>query len=254
MALAVAQAQIPLGAPQLPFYSPSPSVTPSSAIHAVTEYEDASDITFEDFEIEHEGVESPTQQKTEWQWLKNLLEFFLLLPWTRPTCREPIGRLHPKITMHQLSKSKLEASEIPQYVIDYAPLVHLYSEEEFWPCHILEHLQHTTAYVNYTQVDGDKEHRTLKNLDELNEHHRFAYLTSDDNVEDRPTWLGGKVNIPEVPDKGSQNPGGRSDAPVTLVVVDKGRGIIDAFWFFFYSYNQGNSVFRRRFGNHVGDW
>jgi hypothetical protein len=30
--------------------------------------------------------------------------------------------------------------------------------------------------------------------------------------------------------------------------------VVDAFWFFFYSYNLGNAVFNIRFGNHVGDW
>ena len=152
-----------------------------------------------------------------------------------------------------ISKTK-DSAEIPQYVIDYAPLVHLYSDEEFWPCDILEHLQHTTAYLNFTQIDSADKRRTLNDLDELNVHHRFAYLTSDDNVEDRPTWLGGKANIPDLPDKRSNNTGGRSDAPATLVVIEKEGGIVDAFWFFFYSYNLGNSVFNTRFGNHVGDW
>jgi hypothetical protein len=39
-----------------------------------------------------------------------------------------------------------------------------------------------------------------------------------------------------------------------LVLVDKGSGIVDAFWFFFYSYNLGQTVLNIRFGNHVGDW
>jgi hypothetical protein len=63
-----------------------------------------------------------------------------------------------------------------------------------------------------------------------------------------------------------QNPGGPSTpthkpdedgysrAPSVLVLVDKGSGILDAFWFFFYSYNLGQTVFNIRFGNHVGDW
>ncbi|MDN6412086.1 MAG: Vps62-related protein, partial [Yaniella sp.] len=48
--------------------------------------------------------------------------------------------------------------------------------------------------------------------------------------------------------------GGRSDAPAILVVMDKGNGIVDAFWFYFYSFNLGNTVANVRFGNHVGDW
>lgn len=54
--------------------------------------------------------------------------------------------------------------------------------------------------------------------------------------------------------EGKKVVGGRSDAPAVLVVVPKGDGVVDAFWFFFYSYNLGNTVFNVRFGNHVGDW
>ncbi|PKS07548.1 hypothetical protein jhhlp_006152 [Lomentospora prolificans] len=47
---------------------------------------------------------------------------------------------------------------------------------------------------------------------------------------------------------------GYSKAPAVLILVDKGSGILDAFWFFFYSYNLGQTVLGIRFGNHVGDW
>lgn len=196
-------------------------------------------------------------------------------------------------------------NEIPQYVLDYAPLVHLYSGEEFWPCDIAEHLKHVTPELNYTQIQSRSQNLDLMNLDELNEWERgrFVFLTSDDNVEKRPDWLRGGKNIPDLPrtkeaieanrirgrdgsrsklelssrsnsvnkfktrlhtGKGAtQNSldeierrqrAGRSDAPAVLIVVNKGAGKVDAFWFFFYSYNLGNKVFNIRFGNHVGDW
>ncbi|KAK4556150.1 Vacuolar protein sorting-associated protein 62 [Recurvomyces mirabilis] len=47
---------------------------------------------------------------------------------------------------------------------------------------------------------------------------------------------------------------GRSKAPAILIVSDKGNGTVDAFWFFFYSFNLGQKVLNIRFGNHVGDW
>lgn len=50
------------------------------------------------------------------------------------------------------------------------------------------------------------------------------------------------------------NEKGYSKAPAVLILVDKGDGIVDAFWFFFYSYNLGQTVLNIRFGNHVGDW
>lgn len=226
--------------------------------------------------------------------------------------------------------------EIPKYVLDHAPLIHLYSGEQYWPGDMAEHLFHTTPHLNYTPLQATDDHPTLENLGGLNRWGRFVYLQSDDNVEDRPDWLGGESNIPTVPkdgsdeddwerhdeknghyeedqdgeksswwhvgkgdtrDKGGIRPvstspglpiptktsegdelvdddeiwqperrhsrrdftgkkvvGGRSDAPVVLVVVPKGDGVVDAFWFFFYSYNLGNTVFNVRFGNHVGDW
>lgn len=47
---------------------------------------------------------------------------------------------------------------------------------------------------------------------------------------------------------------GKSKAPAILIVADKGNGTVDAFWFFFYSFNLGQKVLNIRFGNHVGDW
>ncbi|KAF2688065.1 hypothetical protein K458DRAFT_295182 [Lentithecium fluviatile CBS 122367] len=241
--------------------------------------------------------------------------------------------------VHQLpedwSEKELGEREIPKYVIDHAPLIHLYSGENFWPGDIADHLIHTTPHLNYTPLQATDDHPTLANLDGLNKWGRFVYLQSDDNVEDRPQWLGGRSNIPDVPEdsnpddpdedndrthghfeedtegensdwfnsgigdtkeKGGIRPtgsaapgpvptrtpegeelvddeiwqselirprlrirgkrvvGGRSDAPAVLIVVPKDNGVVDAFWFFFYSYNLGNSVFNVRFGNHVGDW
>ena len=162
--------------------------------------------------------------------------------------------------------------EIPQYVFDYAPLVHLFSNEQFWPCDMAEHLHHTTPELNFAPIEGQRRVLNLSNLDLLNKYDngRHVFLTSNDNVEDRPDWLKGEENIPSdffkdlpttattsrIARRGSKpiSHGGQSDAPAVLVIVDKGNGILDAFWFFFYSYNLGNVVLNVRFGNHVGDW
>jgi hypothetical protein len=212
--------------------------------------------------------------------------------------------------------------EVPQYVMDYAPYVYLFSKEEFWPCDMAEHFVHTTPHLNYTPVSEKWRHPNLTTLGLLNKFGRNVFLKSNDNVEERPEWLGGSSNIPEVPalpiddfehypgrksplswlpetgmpqdrdpdfdkwwqldDESSEGPtddeplrenpkakqehckqgprtqeesaGGRSGAPAVLVVVDKGKGVVDAFWFYFYSYNLGNKVFNVRFGNHIGDW
>ena len=212
------------------------------------------------------------------------------------TCGDPhrirlqlLGRLHlNEILNHdwdgifdaltrpeEINNDTLEDHRIPQYVLDYAPLVHLYSEEKFWPCDMAEHLLHVTPELDYTPIQARSLNMNLTNLDSLNQydHGRHVYLTSDDNVEERPDWLGGQKNIPDdfveesevdlykrsrlrlwTKKVSRQTHGGRSDAPAVLVMVEKGRGIIDAFWFYFYSYNLGNQVLNVRFGNHVGDW
>ncbi|KAJ9665215.1 Vacuolar protein sorting-associated protein 62 [Coniosporium apollinis] len=91
--------------------------------------------------------------------------------------------------------------EIPKFVFEYAPLVHLYSGEQFWPCDIAEHLLHTRPYRNYTPIYGEPSHN-LTDLDSLNKYGRWTYLQSVDNVEDRPHWLGGEQNIPSTPHSG----------------------------------------------------
>ncbi|KAF2863059.1 carbohydrate-binding module family 18 protein [Piedraia hortae CBS 480.64] len=260
---------------------------------------------------------------------------------------------------------------IPQYILDHAPYVHLFSGEKFWPSDVAEHLMHTSPHLNYHEIQDLPDNLNFTELNEFNirtdgQHGRFVYLHSKDNVENDPQWLTSTHNIPNIPraqknvqatlwptgpnkpnevdkpalsaeaeqtsgflqdtipspdgtcggntgftckgsrfgnccsmhgwcGKGEQHCGqacnpihgdcidpnypplgpkldlrrrmhgrdlstehshelGKSRAPAILVVVDKGNGTVDAFWFFFYSYNLGLKVFRIRFGNHVGDW
>jgi hypothetical protein len=222
--------------------------------------------------------------------------------------------------------------EIPDYVLQYAPLVHLYSGENFWPANIAEHIKHMRPVENGTALNVSQP-LTLANLGVLNKQPLPVYLTSEVDIETRPEWLHSHMGIPTVssgsggrseerPDSltdleddaalrmgegstwfdvdrehpihrvsdprrlekqqrplfsnekptaaaprsvlnrpeaqafGGHKPDheGYSQAPAVLVMVDKGSGILDAFWFFFYSYNLGQTVLDIRFGNHVGDW
>lgn len=219
--------------------------------------------------------------------------------------------------------------EVPQFVLEHAPLIHLYSKEEFWPSHIEEHLKHVEPYLNQTSMRRpNNSEPSVHNLYRLNGDWKGGelFMRSKDDVEERPDWLGSAFNkpIPYPSDEDEEEevetyteftdahsaefekedwfdtrrkdaedwydphskaaqkpqkiaapfttqrqrprpdlkkrspalpaPGGYSPAPAILVVVDKGHGIIDAFWFYFYSYNLGTTVFNIRFGNHVGDW
>ncbi|KAI1816303.1 vacuolar sorting-associated protein [Poronia punctata] len=222
-------------------------------------------------------------------------------------------------------KEKKKRRRIPDYVLNYAPLVHLYSDEHFWPSDIQDHIQHVTPYIDDTPLNLT-EPLSLANLGQLNSHQPgggILTLKSNDNVECRPTWLHSTANIPvpfpvddddeedeeegeydtgspekqpldettttwydvdkthplrriadprKVPRRKPQlltreqrriaarseinkpNREGYSKAPATLILVDKGSDIVDAFWFFFYAYNLGQTVLGTRYGNHVGDW
>ncbi len=228
---------------------------------------------------------------------------------------------------------KLE--RIPQYVLDHAPLVRLYSGENFWPSDIAEHVRHMSP-VGLGGVPFNLTEpltlNNLSNLDDIDELEDMVFLESVDDVEARPDWLHSRSNIPspfptdedseagkddifetdpaadetswfdiddEHPLHGISDPRklsksssrrdsrvvqrsrrshraqqdqeiltpappstpmykpdgrGYSKAPAVLVLVPKGPNILDAFWFFFYSYNLGQTVLGIRFGNHVGDW
>ena len=77
-----------------------------------------------------------------------------------------------------------------------------------------------------------------------------VYITAKDDPTKNPDWLLSNYGIPDN--------NGRSEGAVIIIHVDKsdivGPGVSDVFYFFFYSFNLGNKVFFRRYGNHVGDW
>jgi hypothetical protein len=236
---------------------------------------------------------------------------------SRPRDWEALGKEEEADSLHTDTVKKLK--DIPEFVLRHAPLVHLYSGENFWPSDIAEHVKHMTPYINGSAVNMSKP-TTLANLHKLNSQPGRVFLTSDENVESRPEWLHSHVGLPEPFEEGElegdflppsdqhrqtdttwwevdkehplrrisdprripgRKPGrkyrlasrseeqyplvpqtpmykpdisGYSKAPAVLVLVDKGSGILDAFWFFFYSYNLGQTVLNIRFGNHVGDW
>lgn len=228
------------------------------------------------------------------------------------------------------------AQAIPDYVLAYAPLVHLYSDEHFWPSNIADHISHMEAYAGSAKIP-DLPPLSLDTLAQLNNKTSRVFLTSLDDVEDRPEWLHSHANRPvafadgdgdesklpaghepahnpfpggttwfdvdrdhplhhisdprktlqldkhprrwgpeesrlrrelaesleeaqqkladELAQQGHKpDESGYTKAPAILVMVDKGSGILDAFWFFFYSYNLGQTVLGVRYGNHVGDW
>jgi hypothetical protein len=111
-----------------------------------------------------------------------------------------------------------------------APLVYLHSEEKYYPTDLQSFLNNVTPQVNFTTVAGPTP-LTLSNLDQLGSN---VYLTSKDDVTKDPTWIKGTK-----PDSS----GATANAVTAAVIVnDKGNGVVDAFYMYFYAYNYGGEV------------
>lgn len=128
----------------------------------------------------------------------------------------------------------------PQYVLDYAPLTHLWSSEAWQPSDVADHLTHVVPKVNFINIS---EEVTFLNIGALS---RQVFLSTKDSVDEDPPWMYSTENIP--------NEHGLSPAPATIICVEKDHGVVDAFYFMFYSYNKGNTVLGLPMGNHIGDW
>jgi hypothetical protein len=116
---------------------------------------------------------------------------------------------------------------IPEYALKYAPYSHLWSGEEWWPSDVATHAQNVIPQVSFTAVASGV------SLQDLSTFKDDVYLTSKDNVEERPAWLLSTDHAP--------TDTGYSSAPATIICVNKNDGIVDCFYFYFYSYNYGNS-------------
>ncbi|XPS94311.1 hypothetical protein M3J09_003632 [Ascochyta lentis] len=142
-------------------------------------------------------------------------------------------------------RARQEASAVPEFVLKYAPILYLHSEETHFPTDLATFLNHTTPQVNYTVIPNPTSTLTLSNLDQLG---ADVYLTSNDDVTADPEWLRGTT--PETNDFTS----GTNSA---IIVNKKNDSSIDVFYFYFYAFNPGTSVLSLPFlnlGTHVGDW
>jgi hypothetical protein len=138
-------------------------------------------------------------------------------------------------------------SGVPYYVVKYAPMVHLYSSENYLPADIGAQLVHTNPTLNFTPITNAPNPLTLDNLNALNNlGGEDVYLTSKNNVEKNPAWIRGVK-----PDSSGKTDGAVSCA---IIVNDHGNGKVDAFYMYFYAFNYGGTYFGRTIGDHVGDW
>ncbi|KAH8690490.1 hypothetical protein BGW36DRAFT_439623 [Talaromyces proteolyticus] len=139
------------------------------------------------------------------------------------------------------------SATLPDYVLKYAPVVWLDVNETYFPSDLYAQVQHSYPAVNSTKITGYTTPLTLDNLDELNDFgNTSVYLTSDEGIQANPSWFSGVK-----PDSNGKSGDATSCA---IVTYDHGNGTVDAFFFYFYAYNQGDKVLGMWFGDHVGDW
>ncbi|KAF7546567.1 hypothetical protein G7046_g9267 [Stylonectria norvegica] len=143
-----------------------------------------------------------------------------------------------------------------------APLVWLHSDDPYKPTDLLAHIRHTRPMLDGKPILGLPS-LNLDNLDILNEFGDRVGLTIDEDPATYPPWLLG-----EAPDAA-----GRifNATPCVVILVEKSPNEVDAFYFYFYSYDEGPSIKQVLkpldalagsgkaatgipFGNHIGDW
>jgi hypothetical protein len=139
--------------------------------------------------------------------------------------------------------------------------VWLHSEDPFRPSDLLEHLRHTTPAVNQSSLP-DLPELDLNNLGLLNDiSSEEVALKSNDDVTTLPAWLYGQD-----PDESGRI---ANATPCVVILVERSARDVDAFFFYFYSYDRGANISQvlepldrlikdtehgMSFGDHVGDW
>ncbi|OQE09263.1 hypothetical protein PENVUL_c007G02553 [Penicillium vulpinum] len=140
-------------------------------------------------------------------------------------------------------------SDVPPYVLEYAPLVWLHSQETYMPSDIQQQLDNTRPNVNWTAIEGVQSPLNLNNLDILNQMgNTSVFLTSPEGIEanPEPAWFRGIR-----PDLQGRTGDGTGCA---IIIADRGNATVDVFYFYFYAFNKGNKVLGLEFGDHIGDW
>jgi hypothetical protein len=112
------------------------------------------------------------------------------------------------------------AEEIPRYVLDYAPVFHLHSDERHWPSDVGVHLQHVTPKLDGVDpIASAPSPLTLDNIDDAPINRDDVFLTSNDDPAARPQadWITSEYGKPDAT--------GYSAAPAYCLLVNK-RGLV----------------------------
>lgn len=132
--------------------------------------------------------------------------------------------------------------------IHAAPLVFLDRADPYFPSDMATHLAHTHPTKDWENITDAVQTLDLDNLHTLNdEGGKDVYLTSTVDLITLPPFLKGQK-----PDQKTLQTAGAISC--VIIVVDKGSGIMDAFFMYFYTYNKGPAALGHEVGNHLGDW
>ncbi|KAE9961246.1 hypothetical protein EG328_004402 [Venturia inaequalis] len=140
-------------------------------------------------------------------------------------------------------------SNVPGYVIKYAPLVYLHTQEPYMPSDIGAQVTNSKPKLEFADIPNVPSPLNLDNLDVLNNFGNKGvniYLTSNDDITKNPPWIKGVK-----PNANGKTEGAKSCA---VIVVDKGNGMVDAFYMYYFAFNYGGIVLGKNVGNHIGDW
>jgi hypothetical protein len=133
--------------------------------------------------------------------------------------------------------------------ISLAPLVFLDKSDIYNPSDMGTHVANTHATMNFEHVDGAPDALNLNNLKKLNriDNADEIYLTSTEPLFSLPEYLKGQKPDPKTLQT-------KNATSCVVIVVDKGEGVMDAFYMYFYTFNEGPSALGHTAGNHLGDW
>jgi hypothetical protein len=122
----------------------------------------------------------------------------------------------------------------------------LEQSDKFRPGDLGDLLANTHPTVNFTALDTPAP--GLNDLNHLNDlGGEKIYLTSNEKLDNRPNYLHGQA--PDLKTLRTEDA-----VTVVIIVVEKPEGVIDAFYMYFYTFNEGPTVLGHELGDHLGDW
>ncbi|OBT88770.1 hypothetical protein VE02_02409 [Pseudogymnoascus sp. 03VT05] len=136
---------------------------------------------------------------------------------------------------------------IPSYAIDYAPVIWLDEDEEYFPSSLATHIHNTHPSLDHTALplNTTLSLTNLSHLNTLGNEGLNIYLTSTLDASTFPSWLTGTK---------PSSTGLTSSTSAAIIAVPRSAGVVDVFYTYFYSFNLGPMVLGQRLGNHIGDW